>query len=77
MPPNFYKEVKDMPNTMLQHGNEVNSATFTHVCDTVADMANIPSNQINLGTICIVLEGTSGNVEFYMAKSNKQWKKVA
>lgn len=66
-----------MANKMIQRGNQDNSVTYTHVCDTKADMANIPSEQINLGSTCIVLEGENGDLEFHMAKSNKQWVQVA
>ena len=57
---------------MIKCGDMDNVVTYQHVCDTTADMANIPSSQITLGSACIVLDGDSG-VEFYMAKSNKQW----
>ena len=60
-------------NVMTRRGNEDNVVTYEHVCDATADMVNIPQNQITLGSICIVLQGTGGALEVYMANSNKQW----
>lgn len=60
-------------NALIKIGNLCNMVTYDHVCDATADMANIPSDQISLGSTCIVLEGEGGGVEFYMAKSTKEW----
>lgn len=59
-------------NIMTKRGNLDNVVTFEHVCDETSDMANIPSDQITLGSTCIVLQGTYG-LEVYMAGSDKQW----
>lgn len=67
-----------MPHAMTQRGNQDNIVTYTHWCDTKADMADIPEDTITLGTICVVLEDESSNggLEFYIAKSNKTWVKA-
>lgn len=66
-----------MANVLTKIGNQDNVATYEHVCDTKADLNNIPARQISLGSTAIVLEGESGNVEVYMAKSDKTWKLLA
>lgn len=63
-------------NVMTKQGQIDNVLTYEHVCDTTADMVNIPSQQITLGTVCIVLEGDSGGLEVYMANSKKEWKSL-
>ena len=60
-------------NILAKRGVLDNIATFEHICDTTADMANIPADEINLGSTCLVLEGEDGGFELYMAKSNKEW----
>ena len=62
-----------MANAMIKRGNEDNIVTYQHVCDTNGDMNNIPNDQITLGSTCIVLKGTAGGVEMYMAGSDKKW----
>ena len=62
-----------MSNKMTKRGSQDNAITYEHVCDTIADMANINPAEINLGSTCIVLEGDGGGLEVYMAKSNKEW----
>lgn len=59
-------------NIMTKRGQVDNIATYEHICDTRTDMANIPSNQITLGSVCIVLKGSAG-LEVYMATSDKEW----
>lgn len=66
-----------MPNKLIKIGNLDNQVTYDHVCDTMADRAKIPPEEINLGSTVIVLEGESGGVEVYMAKSDKTWKFLA
>lgn len=56
-----------------KRGQQDNVITYEHICDTAADLQNIDSNYINLGTIAIVLQGESGGLEVYMANSNKDW----
>ncbi len=66
-----------MANKLIKIGNLDNQVTYDHVCDTMADRAKIPPKEINLGSTVIVLEGESGGVEVYMAKSDKTWKFLA
>lgn len=65
-----------MANVLMKRGELDNVVTYTHLCDTMEDIANIPDDQINLGSVAIVLEGESGILEAYMAKSNKEWVQV-
>ena len=57
---------------MTKRGQQDNVATYEFICDSFADLQNIESKYIILGSIAIVLEG-SGGVEVYMANSSKQW----
>lgn len=61
-----------MANIMTKRGQQDNVITYEHICDTTADMANIDSKYITLGSVCVVLEGSAG-MEIYMANSNKEW----
>jgi len=61
-------------NIMTKRGSQDNVITYEHFCDTIADRANIPSDQITLGSVCIVLEGIGGGLEVYFANSSKEWK---
>lgn len=58
-----------MAYKMTKSGSLDNEITNEFFCDTAADLANIPSNLINLGSVAIVLDG----MEIYIANSNKQW----
>lgn len=57
---------------MIKKGSQDNMATYEHVCDTAADLANINPEYITLGSTALVLLGEHG-VELYMATSAKQW----
>lgn len=61
-----------MANIMTKRGSQDNMVTYEHICDTRADMVNIPSDQITLGSTCIILKGPEG-FELYMATSEKEW----
>ena len=63
-------------NIMTKRGQIDNVITYEHICDTRADMNNIPTTQITLGSICIVLSGNNGALEVYMADSDKEWKSI-
>lgn len=65
-----------MANKMTKRGSLDNNITFEHYCDTIADLAKIDPNEINLGTVALVVEGASGGLEVYMAKSDKTWKLI-
>jgi len=60
-------------NILMKRGELDNVVTYTHLCDSMEDLDNIPDDQINLGSVAVVLEGESGILEAYMAKSNKEW----
>lgn len=61
-----------MANIMTKRGSQDNIVTYEHICDTSADLENIDPRYITLGSIAVILHGTSG-LEFYMADSNKEW----
>lgn len=63
-----------MATHMVKYGSSDNIKTFEHWCDTYADLATIDSSQINLGSVAVVIEGQSGGLEIYVAKSDKSWK---
>ena len=67
-----------MAHKMTKRGNIDNIVTYEHFCDTKADMADINPNEINLGSVCVVLEDESENdtLQFYLAKTDKTWIKV-
>ena len=62
-----------MSSELAKYGNFEAYATFQHYCDTYADLAKIDPSEINLGSVAIVIEGESGGLEVYIAKSNKEW----
>ena len=62
-----------MANVMTKRGSADNVVTYEHVCDTTADLNNIDPNYITLGSVAIVLTGSAGSIEVYMANSNKEW----
>lgn len=66
-----------MAHVMTRRGTQDNVVTYEHFCDTMADRDAIDPAEINLGTVCVVLEGASGGLEFYIAKSNKEWKSAS
>ena len=60
-----------MANVMIKRGALDNVVTYEHYCDTTADLKNIPSDQITLGSTAIVLE--NGTINAYIANSKKEW----
>ena len=58
-----------MAYKMTKRGSMDNETTNEFFCDTATDLANIPSNLVNLGSIAVVLDG----MEIYIANSSKQW----
>ena len=58
-----------MAYKMSKRGSMDNETTNEFFCDTVADLANIPGKDINLGSVAVVLEG----MRIYIANSNKEW----
>ena len=60
-------------NIMTKRGSEDNVVTYEHYCDTKADLANIPQDQISLGSVAIVLKDEDDSMGIYLANSNKEW----
>ncbi len=67
-----------MANIMTKRGSVDNVITYEHYCDTAADKDKIDPKYITLGSVCVVLEDetSNGNLEIYLAKSDKTWKKM-
>lgn len=65
-----------MAHIMTKRGSQDNVITYEHYCDTMEDMNDINPNEITLGSTCIVVEGESGELEAYIAKSDKSWNLV-
>ena len=63
-------------NIMTKRGTQDNVITYEHYCDTVEDMKNISPEYITLGSICIVVKGINGDLDVYIAGSDKQWNLV-
>ncbi len=61
-----------MAYKMTKKGSLDNETTNEFFCDTVDDLANIPSNQINLGTIAVILDP----MQIFIANSSKEWKNM-
>lgn len=59
-------------NILLRDGDEPNREIYQHLCDTVEDLKNIPSKQINFGSLAYVV--STG--ELYIADSSLNWKVV-
>ena len=57
---------------LVRIGSLDNNITYEHICDTTADLETIDPEQINLGSIALVIEGTAG-IEIYIANSQKEW----
>ena len=66
-----------MANIMSKRGTQDNIITYEHYCDTKADLANIPKDQITLGSTAVVLQDEDGSLGVYIAGSDKQWIAVA
>ena len=64
-----------MANIMTKRGQHDNVVTYEHICDETADLQNIDPEYITLGSVALVLDGTTG-LEVYMAKSDKTWVQI-
>lgn len=60
-------------NIMTKRGSQDNIVIYEHYCDTKADLANIPQDQISLGSVAIVLKDEDDSMGIYLANSNKEW----
>ena len=58
-----------MPYKMTKRGSIDNEVTNEFFCDTDNDLANIPKNLINLGSVAVVIEG----MKIYIANSKREW----
>jgi len=63
-------------NVLAKIGDFDNVSLYEHYCDTTADLANIPKEEIVLGSTAIVVNGDSG-FEAYIANSEKEWIPIA
>ena len=60
-------------NIMTKRGSLDNVITYEHFCDTKADLANIPKDQITLGSTAVVLRDDGDEMGIYIAGSDKEW----
>ena len=58
-----------MAYKMTKRGSLDNETTNEFFCDTDEDLAKIPLNLVNLGSIAVVIDG----LVIYSAKSKKEW----
>lgn len=61
-----------MAYKMTKRGSLDNEITNEFFCDTTEDLANIPSSDVNLGSIAVVLDG----MQVFIANSKKQWQSM-
>ena len=61
-----------MASILSKRGSQDNIVTYEHICDTAADLEFIDPKEITLGSVAIVLKGSTG-LEVYMATSDKEW----
>ena len=64
-------------NVMTKQGSQDNMITYEHYCDRKVDLANIPKNQITLGSTAIVLQDENDSMGIYIAGSDKQWYEIS
>ena len=57
-----------MAYKMTKRGSIDNEVTNEFFCDTMEDLAKIPSRDINLGTVAVILEPT---MQVFIANSKK------
>ena len=62
-----------MATIMTKRGSVDNVVTYEHICDSNADIAKIDPRYITLGSTCVVIQGSSGGLEVYIANNQKQW----
>ena len=65
-----------MAYAMTKQGSLDNCVTYEFMCDTVEDMNAIENTYRTIGSIAIVLQGTSG-LEVYISGSDKQWNSLS
>ena len=65
-----------MAYAMTKQGSLDNCVTYEFICDTIEDMNAIENRYRTIGSIAIVLQGTSG-LEVYISGSDKQWNSLS
>lgn len=63
-------------NIMTKRGQMDNIVTYQYYCDTANDLQDIPQQHTTLGSVAIVLSGSDGGLQIYIANSNKQWNQL-
>lgn len=58
-----------MSYKMTKRGSMDNEITNEFMCDTPEDLQAIPTSQINLGSVAVVIDP----FEMFIAKSDKTW----
>ena len=58
-----------MAYKMSKRGSLDNEITNEFFCDSAEDLAAIPANQINLGSVAVVVDP----FEMFIANSDKEW----
>lgn len=56
-----------------KRGQKDNVVTYEHVCDNMTDLNAIPKSQSTIGSVALVLVGTSGGIEVYIANGDHEW----
>lgn len=62
-----------MAHIMSKRGSADNVVTYEHYCDTINDLNNIAYEYSTLGSVAIVVQGASGELEVYIANGEHQW----
>ena len=58
-----------MAYKLSKRGSLDNEITNEFFCDTTDDLDNIPTRDINLGSVAVVIDG----MQVFIADSNKEW----
>ena len=61
-----------MSYKFAQRGSLDNETTNVFYCDEPEDLEKIPTAEINLGSVAVVIDP----FDMYIAKSNKSWKSL-
>lgn len=60
---------------VLKRGNGEGSNCITeYLCDTTADVANLPTNECAAGSLAIVAEPDVGTPRIYILNNQGEWK---
>ena len=57
---------------LYKNGNNVDSKVVEYIADTEADLNELPTD-IASGSICIILQGSSGSATVKMLGNDKAW----